>query len=91
MRFNPQERERILRRVTERLPNLGTCVACRSNQWTLAEGFVAFPLQDSTGTFTLGGPTMPCIAVVCNVCGNTLFLNAIVLGLTELLADKAVV
>lgn len=91
MVFNPQEREQILRTVKERLPNLGSCATCRSNEWTLADGVVAFPLQDSAEAYALGGPTMPCIAIVCKVCGNTLFLNAVVLRLTDLLAKKAAV
>ncbi len=84
----PETDERILAAIHEKVPELGPCSICRtSSGYVLAEGFVSLVLQSFGATgFVIGGQALPCIALTCRRCGNTVLLNAYVLGLGELLA-----
>ena len=67
-----------------RAPQPGACTVCRTGQWTLSDGFVFFPTQDSAGSYVIGGPVLPSVALICSHCGNTIFINLLVLGLGHL-------
>lgn len=77
-----------------------TCSVCGTKDWTLANGFVSLPVTltetvQVIGSLTPGDElehivaassgTMPCVALVCNKCGHTLFFNVFFLGLQDLL------
>ncbi len=81
--------QRIIRAITARVPRMPLCAVCGRQQWTLASGVVTIQLQEDPGAYVLGGPAMPCAALVCQHCGNTLLLNLVVLGLGDLAAAKA--
>jgi hypothetical protein len=45
----------------------------------LADHLVSAPVYSSNGMY-LGGPSYPCVMVVCSNCGYTMFHNAVVIG-----------
>ena len=84
MALSPEVKNEILAAISARAPMPGACSICRTGQWTLSDGFVFFPTQDSAGSYVIGGPVLPNIALICSHCGNTVFLNLLVLGLGHL-------
>ena len=54
-------------------------------------GIGGWNVQDSTyqllefnqGSLVIGGPVIPVIPIVCNNCGNTLLVNAIIAGVLK--------
>src|SRR3972149_4626219 len=89
MAFTPKEQQRILSVIRSRVPALHGCAVCGHPNWTLADGIVAFAIQETPGVFTIGGRTLPCVAIICNNCGNTHFLNVLVLGIGDLAEPKS--
>ena len=89
MAFSPEEMDRIVAAIRERVPEIAKCAACGHDQWTLADGLVRLTLQKERGVVVVGGRNMPCVALICKRCGNTLLLNMIVLGLEDLTTKKA--
>ena len=84
MQFTKEEREQIRNAIEEKAPKFNRCPLCLNQNWDLQDGF-AFPtLQDRTGGQEIGGPGLPSVVIVCDNCGNTHFLNAMVLGLKDL-------
>jgi hypothetical protein len=72
----------------------GACPYCGRDTLQLAEGFIIFSsvrdLSSNYGEAILsGGPALPCLALVCNNCGNTVFLNVIALGLRDMLRERS--
>lgn len=61
-----------------------TCSICGGTHWTIGE-LVNLPVQTifNPGSITIGGPTMPMCPLVCDVCGNTLWLNLIKMGIIK--------
>jgi hypothetical protein len=84
MPFTAQERERIVAAIREKAPQFSRCSICGHSNWALQDQLVIHVLQDNPKAFMLGGPSLPCVVIVCANCGNTYFLNAMVLGLGDL-------
>lgn len=55
------------------------CPICKSNNWNISEKLLELR-EFHEGSFVVGGPVYPLIAITCKVCGHTLFFNAIVAG-----------
>ena len=80
--FSEETRREILSTLHERI-KIPACPLCGTNTWTLADGFVALPLQEGfSATFAVG--VLPCVALVCNHCGNTYLINVLNIGLRHL-------
>lgn len=59
------------------------CQVCGNARWDL-QGHVTLVLSDKPGepqqTMMVGAPGLPCIAAICQQCGNTLFFNLVIAG-----------
>lgn len=69
--FTPDVKERIVGALQVKgAPR--PCPMCGTLRWTLADGYVLIPLlQDYAATaFVVGGPAVPCAALVCTNCGH---------------------
>jgi hypothetical protein len=86
--FSEEETKRVLAAIQQRVPEVASCPVCGQRDWTLADGLVRLTLQEKRGVVVLGGRNMPCVALTCKRCGNTLLLNVIVLGLRDLATEK---
>jgi hypothetical protein len=84
MPFTPEQDTVIKQVLAERLS--GFCPTCRNRNWSVAQDLVAFQLLPNVNYPGLGFPAqqLPCIATICNICGNTQFHNVFVLGLGQL-------
>lgn len=45
------------------------CPMCGHNQFEVVRGWTSQQIQDDLNGFTIGGPSIPCVAVVCKKCG----------------------
>jgi hypothetical protein len=53
---------------------------CGNKSWTVA-GYAVLPIVENFNVQQIGGPGLPLVPVVCNVCGNTVLVNARIAGL----------
>lgn len=83
MGFSEEARKEIIGKLNDRV-KMRACTLCQTNSWTLADGFAPLALQEDFAGLTIGGPALPCVALVCNNCGNTYLINLINLGLRDL-------
>lgn len=88
MPFTEDEKQKILATIKAQVPKIGNCPVCGNSNWTLADGYIQLPVQDKLGSVVLGGPVLPCVAIVCTNCGNTVLLNVFALGLKDMLEKK---
>jgi len=82
------------RRITEALKARTVATACpvclQHSPRTLVDGFVFLSLTPVSGQIPIAGAaSLPCVALVCQNCGNTDLLNALVLGLSDLFPGQA--
>jgi hypothetical protein len=84
MKFTPEAQAKVLAALNQRgAPH--NCPLChQSNRWAFADAFYFMVAQDGLPNVSLGGRGMPCAALVCSNCGNTQFINLLVLGLADL-------
>lgn len=82
------EKDRALKVINERLGHAPKCPLCQKSDWVLSDDPVMHSLQDDPNFYQLQGPYLPTIALICNYCGNTHFLNLKVLGLEDFYDPK---
>lgn len=58
-----------------------TCPMCQSNSWSISD--TIYELRKFTnGSLIIGGePVLPVIPIGCDICGNTVFINAYTTGI----------
>ena len=45
------------------------CPMCNGREFTVVDGMFQNTIQQSFRNFNLGGPSVPCVAIVCSGCG----------------------
>jgi hypothetical protein len=80
---------RIIERLEERTKGSKPCSVCGQDDWMVQAKFAAITLTKDANRLVLGGESMPTVPLICTNCGNTHFLNLLVLGfkLEELRVD----
>jgi hypothetical protein len=58
------------------------CEVCGQNHWGVSTDVVT-PIVLKNNSFQLGGTSYPSVVVICNNCGNTKFINAVLAGLID--------
>lgn len=84
MELSSSDRDRIERTVREKIHDRPCSVCGLSRQTIVADGFVFLRVEQDPAVLSGGGEALPSVAVVCDHCGNTILLNALVLGLSDL-------
>jgi hypothetical protein len=56
------------------------CPVCAESKWLIADHIVAPMRIEGTG-IALGGSLYPFVPILCQNCGNTHFINTIIMGL----------
>lgn len=79
--FDERKKKKALEWINEKCPNL-ICECCQQKSWILTEDMV-MPMPFVGGGLIVGGPTYPQVMIVCTVCGNTKYFNAVVMGVVE--------
>ena len=57
------------------------CSICQTANWTLSEHLVTATVVSPKGEVMLGGTTYPSASIICKNCGNTHFINAVMVGI----------
>jgi len=58
------------------------CPCCSVNDWTISDTVFEFRAFHGGG-LVVGGSVYPAVGIVCNICGYTLFYNAIKIGIVK--------
>jgi len=58
------------------------CPICQNSNWNISNMLYEFRVFHD-GNLVIGGPVYPAVAVTCNVCGHTLFFNALKIGIIK--------
>lgn len=62
--------------INQHWPGSETCTICNDTQWVLFDD--VWELRGfNNGSLVVGGPVIPVITLMCNVCGHMIFFNAI--------------
>lgn len=83
MQIGESDVEIIKKWIEENWEGEPLCPVCKNNNW-----FIGRTIEElrpfSKGKLAMGGRIYPVITFSCNVCGHTLFFNAIRLGIVKL-------
>ncbi len=83
--FTPEAKREIWQAILIRHRQILECPVCHTkNRWEMADGFVSLPLLSNFWAETRISD-LPNAALACEVCGNTLLFNLVMLGLRHLL------
>ena len=83
MKLTEEQKNKVIEVLSDFLKRI-PCNVCQGKEWILND--TIFELREfQGGNLVIGGKSsvFPVIAVVCKNCGNTLFFNAIQLGLIK--------
>jgi len=75
-RFDRSQRD-VIKVFVKKWPNI-TCQVCKSQKWLWMDGTWKLP-----SFYIAGDPVLPLIALMCDVCGNTLLFNAVANGAVQ--------
>lgn len=79
MPLDPEQSKRAVAYLNEKWSTAHSCPICTANDWNVSEIVELRPFTG--GNLVVGGAVYPLLQVVCNNCGYTLLLNAIIAGL----------
>lgn len=82
MAFSASKLQLIQQAISSRVRNY-SCVLCQNTNWSLSDQANLLSLTDNIGSITLGGNSLPLVAMTCTNCGNTHFINLAILGLLD--------
>ena len=81
MKLTKEQTSKLLSQLNDWRKSAKPCVICGQSSWAVND--TIFELREfNEGNLVIGGKCaiMPLVPVTCNNCGNTLFFNAIKLG-----------
>lgn len=79
MKLSEEQKRQMLKRLDEAWGAERICSVCRHDEWAVFD--TVFEIREFVGGSINVGTVIPCIVVTCKHCSNTLFFNAIKLGL----------
>ena len=59
------------------------CPVCGKNNWHIGSNMVTMLNVREDKSIEIGGSITPVVAVTCNECGNTIYINPLVIGCTD--------
>jgi hypothetical protein len=59
------------------------CPFCHNNSWAMGQQLVAPVTIGPNMSTTLGGPVVPLVFLLCQVCAYTMFFNAVMVGVVK--------
>ena len=66
--FTPEQKQEIANALTAKSA-LKPCPRCNQENFVLLDWFMNIPLQATISSLSLGGPSLPVVAVICHNCG----------------------
>jgi hypothetical protein len=71
----------IINRLVQANASQPQCQVCRHKEFTVGP-FVALPVATTPTNVSYGPTVVPCVALMCQTCGNTILINLLRLGFT---------
>jgi predicted RNA-binding Zn-ribbon protein involved in translation (DUF1610 family) len=82
--FSDKEKQKISQKLFEK--NVKTqCPMCGHNKFILTDGYFNHSVQANTNNISIGGPSVPTIAIICSNCG---FVSQHAIGILGLLDNE---
>lgn len=82
--INQEQKQKIVIELGKRLPKM-VCPMCSHKKFVLVEGYFNNNLQQDFDSFSIGGSSIPSIAIICENCG---FVSQHALGVLGLLPKE---
>lgn len=78
-RLDDEQAKRFVRWLESKWGRESHCPHCRASEWSLEPHIISLRITNpkKPGDLYVGSPTYPCIPVVCNNCGYTALVNAL--------------
>jgi thymidine kinase len=67
-KLSAEQLQKIVDKLSE-LKAVRPCPRCGNPTFTIMDGFLSHPVQQSLKNMTIGGPSIPSIVAICNKCG----------------------
>jgi hypothetical protein len=86
--FTNEKKAELVAKLDERFNKFSQqlkCPMCGNSQFTLADAYLRHDLQNELNSMSLGGPSIPSIAIICNNCG---FISQHAIGILGLLPKE---
>lgn len=87
--LSEEKKAELIRTLTERLAKYdksAVCPMCGDAHFTIADAYLLNTLHTDFNSVTLGGPSIPSLAIICKNCG---FISQHALGMLGLLPAEA--
>ncbi len=59
------------------------CPMCGKNNWNIDDNMMTMLCVGEDNSIQIGGKIIPVVTVICKECGNTIFINPLVINCTE--------
>lgn len=82
--LNNDQKIKIKEEIDKRIQRL-TCPMCQTSGFVMADGYFNNTMQTDFNSFTIGGQSIPTIAIICNNCG---FVSQHAIGILGLLSQE---
>lgn len=78
----PKTKDAIADAINKKIPGSAKCNVCPDGSFMIGDHFVSLLVTsgESSGGTIIGGPTYPCVMLICGNCGHTRLHNAILLN-----------
>lgn len=82
--FDKQKQEKALQWLEEKWPlEKRKCEICDNYDWNISQHIIAPAVFSNNFSLSVGGETYPQFMVLCNNCGNTKYINAVISGIVK--------
>jgi len=71
--------QNVIKHLSEKWGNQ-SCPMCGSNDWNVSDTIYELRKYHGGNLIIGGGPILPIVPIICNNCGNSIFINAIISG-----------
>jgi hypothetical protein len=88
MKLTKEQQQKLIEKLNELWKNQKVCSICQGQNWNVSD--TVFELREfHGGNMVIGGSAIiPVLTLTCTKCGQTIFLNAMSLGIVELPQHK---
>lgn len=82
--ISQEEKQKLADKLNEKFGSSGLkCPMCGNNHFVIVDGYFNSPMQSDLNDFSIGGPSIPSIPIICDKCG---FISMHALGVIGMLS-----
>lgn len=80
-KLSDEQRKKFEVWINSKAALIGKCPICSERRWMLIDHFIDLPIYRGGNVVIGGGPSYPSVGLLCQNCGNTHFINAVISGI----------